>query len=78
MQPDSPPNPERHEIVTTHGLSDRRAFAETQRTVIQLEGTGVSDFQFFNALADLYHRRGRSELSAMMAEAAYHCYQQSD
>ncbi|MFE4104702.1 hypothetical protein [Almyronema epifaneia] len=76
MQPDFTLNSETPPAASQNGLSDRQAFAATQRAVLQLEGSGVSDFQFFNALADFYHRRGQSDLSALMAEAAYHCYQQ--
>lgn len=54
--------------------SDRRGFLETQRAFADLEGQGISDFNIFNALADLYHQRGESEVSRLMAEAAYQCF----
>lgn len=55
--------------------SAMEAFAKTRRVFKELEAIGVSEFQMFNALADLYYERGQPEISELMAEAAYKCFQ---
>jgi hypothetical protein len=57
-------------------VSDKLAFARTQREIQNLEADGITYFQMFNAMADLFHQEKQPELSRLMAEAAYHCYQQ--
>lgn len=59
-------------------LSARQTFVETRRFIQKMEGMGASDFDIFNALSSFFHERGETEISSLMAEAAYHCYQKED
>ncbi|PSP03278.1 MAG: hypothetical protein BRC51_10355 [Cyanobacteria bacterium SW_12_48_29] len=56
-------------------LSANERVMATRRAFLELEGSGISDFEIFNALADLYYQRGEAEISQLMAEAAYKCFQ---
>ncbi|PSP19427.1 MAG: hypothetical protein BRC58_01240 [Cyanobacteria bacterium QS_8_64_29] len=56
-------------------VSERDGMRMAQAAFRDLEGRGISAFEIFNALADLYHQRGDPELSQLMAEAAYRCFQ---
>lgn len=58
-------------------LTERQAFAATQKAFKNLEAQGASDFAIFNSLAELFHQRDRAKVSELLAEAAYECYQQS-
>lgn len=57
-------------------VSSEQAFTQTVRVFKDLEAEGITNFQIFNALADLFYKRGRSDLSELMAEAAYRCFEQ--
>lgn len=57
-------------------VPDKQAFLETQDAFQRLEADGITRFQMFNALADLFNREQQPELSKLMADAAYKCYQQ--
>ncbi len=57
-------------------VSDRQAFLKTQDSFKKLEADGITRFQMFNALADLFNREQLPELSSLMADAAYQCYQE--
>jgi hypothetical protein len=59
------------QAISQLALSDMEAFVSTRRAFRELEAMGVSEFQFFNALADLYHEKREPEISALLAEAAY-------
>ena len=39
-------------------LSANERVMATRRAFLELEGSGISDFEIFNALADLYYQRG--------------------
>ena len=56
-------------------LSTKQAFLATRRAFKELEAKGASNFDIFNALADLFYERGEPEVSELMAEAAYKCFQ---
>jgi hypothetical protein len=58
-------------------LTDRQTFAAVQNAFKELEAQGASDFAIFNGLAELFYQRDCAEVSELLAEAAYHCYQQS-
>lgn len=69
-------HPEIEEVKATDSqLSTKQAFLATRRAFQDLEAKGASNFDFFNALADLFYERGESEISELMAEAAYKCFQ---
>jgi hypothetical protein len=36
--------------------------------------TEISDFEIFNALADLFYERGQGDVSELLSEAAYRCF----
>ncbi|MGF1479129.1 MAG: hypothetical protein ACFB4I_06525 [Cyanophyceae cyanobacterium] len=56
-------------------LSTKQAFIATRRAFEELEAQGATNFDIFNALADLFYKRGEPEISALMAEAAYRFFQ---
>lgn len=56
-------------------MSAEQAYTITLREFKALEAQGITDFQIFNSLADLFHKRGRPDLSELMAEAAYRCFE---
>ena len=56
-------------------LSTQEAFVATWRAYQDLEAMGISDFDIFNALADFFYRKQEPEISRLMAEAAYLCFQ---
>lgn len=56
-------------------LSTQEAFVATWRAYQDLEAMGISDFDIFNALADRFYRKNEPEISRLMAEAAYLCFQ---
>lgn len=56
-------------------LSTPEAFVATWRAYQDLEAMGISDFDIFNALADHFYRKDEPEISRLMAEAAYQCFQ---
>ncbi|MBD2091642.1 hypothetical protein H6F67_17505 [Microcoleus sp. FACHB-1515] len=55
-------------------MSAEQAYTITVREFKSLEAQGITDFQIFNSLADLFHKRGRPDISELMAEAAYRCF----
>lgn len=55
-------------------LSTQEAFGATRKAFTDLEAMGISDFDIFNALADFFYQRQESEISRLMAEAAYQCF----
>jgi hypothetical protein len=59
----------------TESVAAMEAFTTTRKVFTELEAAGISDFQIFNALSDLFHQRGEPEISELMAEAAYRCFQ---
>lgn len=59
-------------------ISQSEAFTATKKTFTDLEARGISDFDIFNALADLFYSRGDSEISQLMADAAYKCFQKGE
>ena len=61
--------------VETSQLSAKQAFIATRRAFQDLEASGASQFDIFNALSDLFYERGESEISELMAEAAYRLFQ---
>ncbi|MBZ8182383.1 MAG: hypothetical protein SAL07_14790 [Oscillatoria sp. PMC 1051.18] len=67
-------NPELKSVKNSP-LSERQAWLETRRAILDLEAKGISDFVIFNALADLFHQRGEAEISHLLSEAAYRCYE---
>ncbi|MEC4991755.1 MAG: hypothetical protein SAJ37_23715 [Oscillatoria sp. PMC 1068.18] len=67
------PNPELN-TVENSVLSERQSWIETRRAILDLEAKGISDFVIFNALAELFYQRGEAEISQLLSEAAYRCY----
>lgn len=63
------------ELEVAAQLSAKQAFIATRRAFQDLEASGASQFDIFNALADLFYERGESEISELMAEAAYRLFQ---
>lgn len=61
--------------IASSGVSDREAFIRSRKMFQDLEAIGVSHFQIFNALAGLFYERGQTDVSKLMAEAAYQCFQ---
>jgi hypothetical protein len=64
--------------VTGTTISQAEAFAATKRAFTDLEAMGVSGFDIFNALADLFYSRGESEISQLLADTAYQCFQRGE
>jgi hypothetical protein len=62
-------------ILVDASVSAEQAFTSTVRAFKELEAAGISNFQIFNALADLFYKRGRPDVSELMSEAAYRCFQ---
>ena len=56
-------------------MSAEQAYTIAVREFKSLEAQGITDFQIFNSLADLFHKRGRPDVSELMAEAAYRCFE---
>lgn len=69
--------PQQEETAKPLKVSDREAFSQAIKMFEELEAMGASDFQIFNGLADLFHTRGQSDVSELMAEAAYKCFQKN-
>ena len=67
--------PELEDGTNDNQLSAKRAFIVTRRAFQDLEAAGASQFDIFNALADLFYERGEPEISELMAEAAYRVFQ---
>ena len=53
--------------------SGKEAFLATRKAFTELEAE-VSDFEIFNALADLFYERGQGDISELLSEAAYRCF----
>jgi hypothetical protein len=53
--------------------SGKQAFLATRKVFTELE-TEISDFEIFNALADLFYERGQGDVSELLSEAAYRCF----
>jgi hypothetical protein len=53
--------------------SGKNAFLATRKAFSELE-TEVSDFEIFNALADLFYERGQGDISELLSEVAYRCF----
>jgi hypothetical protein len=70
MQPNPAPD-----LPLGSPLSAEQAYTSAQQRFKDLEAQGITDFQIFNALADLFHKRGRPDISELMAEAAYRCFE---
>jgi len=62
-------------VIASSSVSTQEAFVATQRAFTDLEAMGISDFDIFNALADFFYKRKEPEISRLMAEAAYQCFQ---
>lgn len=56
-------------------ISQSEAFTAAKKAFTDLEAMGISDFDIFNALADLFYSRGESEISQLLADTAYKCFQ---
>jgi hypothetical protein len=56
-------------------LAESQTVLATQKAFEELEAIGASDINIFNALANLFYERGELELSVLMVEAAYQCFQ---
>ncbi|MBE9179067.1 hypothetical protein IQ268_10890 [Oculatella sp. LEGE 06141] len=61
--------------VSERSVPAREAFVSTRKAFTDLEAAGITDFQIFNALADLFHERKMPDVSELMAEAAYRCFE---
>lgn len=59
-------------------ISQKEAFAATREAFRDLEAAGASDFDIFNALADLFYSRGDAEISQLLADVAYKCFQKGE
>lgn len=66
-----------HDHLVT-SISQSEAFTVTKKTFTDLEARGISNFDIFNALADLFYGRGDPEISQLMADAAYKCFQKGE
>jgi len=67
---------EQNSTVTAKSpVSTPEAFVATHRAFTDLQAMGISDFDIFNALADFFYKRKEHEISRLMAEAAYQCFQ---
>ncbi len=64
--------------VTGTTISQAEAFAATRKAFTDLEAMGASDFDIFNALADLFYSRGEAEISQLLADTAYKCFQRGE
>lgn len=53
--------------------SGKEAFLATRKAFTELE-TEISDFEIFNALADLFYERGQGDVSELLSEVAYRCF----
>lgn len=71
-------HPEIEEVKAKDSLSTKQAFLATRRAFNELEAQGASNFDIFNALSDLFYERGEPEVSELMAEAAYKCFQKEN
>ncbi len=62
-------------VIAEAPVSTQEAFVATHRAFTDLQAMGISDFDIFNALADFFYKRKEPEISRLMAEAAYQCFQ---